>query len=234
VGLYHQLLQACRQGAPTTELLPAVQLAADTVDVEFVSREIPKGLGQALEGVDRVARIVRAMKEFSHPGAEEKTPTDLNHLIESTITVSRNEWKYVADLATDFDPELPPVPCLPGQLNQVILNLLVNAGHAIAEVVGDGLQARGCIRVSTRREDEWAEIRVSDTGGGIPEGIRDRVFEPFFTTKEAGIGTGQGLAIAHSVVVSKHQGSIRFETQPGQGTTFILRLPLAPPAAAVD
>jgi len=234
VGLYHQLLRACRQGAPTPELTAAVQHAADTVDVEFVSREIPKSLSQALEGVDRVARIVRALKEFSHPGAEEKSPTDLNHLIESTITVSRNEWKYVADLVTDFDPDLPPVPCLPGQFNQLILNLLVNAGHAIAEIVGDGVRARGCIRVSTRRVGEWAEIRVSDTGGGIPEGIRDRVFEPFFTTKEAGKGTGQGLAIAHSVVVNKHQGSIRFETEPGQGTTFILQLPLAPPAASAD
>jgi signal transduction histidine kinase len=229
VGSYHQLLQACRQGVPPAELTATVQHAADTADLEFIRREVPASLGQALEGVGRVASIVRALKEFAHPGTEEKSPADLKQLIESTITVSRNEWKYVADLVADFDPELPLVPCLPGQLNQVILNLLVNAGHAIADVVGDGMSGRGCIRVSTRRVDHWAEIRISDTGAGIPAHIREHVFEPFFTTKQAGKGTGQGLAIAHTVVVNRHGGTIHFESEPGRGTTFIVRLPLASP-----
>jgi len=149
---------------------------------------------------------VRAMKEFSHPGAAEMTSVDINHALESTITVARNEWKYVADLVTDFDPNLPPVPCLPGDMNQVFLNIIVNAAHAIADVVGDGSKGKGTITVSTRKLDGWAEVRISDTGTGIPEAIRSKIFDPFFTTKQIGRGTGQGLAYAHSVVVEKHEG----------------------------
>ncbi|MBW2127660.1 MAG: hypothetical protein JRH08_18935 [Deltaproteobacteria bacterium] len=151
---------------------------------------------------------------------------DLNHAIENTITVAKNEWKYVAEMETDFDPALPPVPCLPGELNQVILNMIINAAHAIADVMGDGSKGKGTIRITTRRDGNWAEIRISDTGTGIPEAIRDRIFDPFFTTKEVGKGTGQGLAIARSMIVDKHGGTIDFETQEGKGTTFIIRLPL--------
>ncbi|MBI3300896.1 MAG: HAMP domain-containing histidine kinase [Deltaproteobacteria bacterium] len=174
-----------------------------------------------------MTKIVRAMKEFSHPGSEEKVETDLNRAIETTITVARNEWKYVAELATDLDSSLPPVPCLPGEFNQVILNLIINAAHAIAVVVSEGSTSKGTITVSTRHDGDWAEIRVSDTGTGIPEAIRAKIFAPFFTTKEVGKGTGQGLAIAHSVIVDKHKGTIGFETEVGRGTTFIIRLPLA-------
>jgi signal transduction histidine kinase len=149
----------------------------------------------------------------------------LNHAIESTITVARNEWKYVADLETDFDPALPQILCLPGEFNQVILNLVVNAAHAIAAVIQQGGPEKGKIKVQTRSCSEWAEIRIQDTGSGIPEEIRGRVFDPFFTTKEIGKGTGQGLAIARSVIVDKHGGSIHFETENGKGTTFIIRLP---------
>jgi signal transduction histidine kinase len=202
---------------------PAV---AEAVDLEFLIDEIPRAAEQSLEGVESVARIVRAMKEFSHPGSDDKVEVDLNHAIESTITVARNEWRYVAELHTELDPSLPPVPCLPGELNQVILNLLINAAHAIAAVVGDGAAGKGTIRVSTGRVGDWAEIRISDTGCGIPEAIRDRIYDPFFTTKEVGRGTGQGLAIARSVIVDKHGGQIGFVTEPGEGTTFTLRLPL--------
>jgi signal transduction histidine kinase len=139
--------------------------------------------------------------------------------------VSRNEWKYVADLTTDFDPKLPLVPCIAGEFNQVLLNLIVNAAHAIADVV-KGSGSKGAIRIGTRRNGDFAEIRVSDTGAGIPEAIRSKVFDPFFTTKAVGKGTGQGLAIAHSVIVQKHQGTIRFESETGQGTTFVIQLPL--------
>ena len=135
-------------------------------------------------------------------------------------------------MKTDFDDSLPPVPCLPGELDQVILNVLINAAHAIADVVGDGSGGKGRITVVTRRDGEWAEVRVSDTGPGIPEPIRGRIFDPFFTTKEVGRGTGQGLAIARAVVVDKHRGTLTFETEMGKGTTFILRLPLA--AASVQ
>jgi signal transduction histidine kinase len=148
----------------------------------------------------------------------------LNHGIENTITVARNEWKYVAEMETEYDPSLPLVPCLPGDFNQVILNLIVNAAHAIGDVVQSG--ERGKIIVRTRKCPQWVEIEVQDTGGGIPEHARDRIFDPFFTTKEVGRGTGQGLAIARSVVVDKHGGTIHFVTETGKGTTFTIRLPL--------
>lgn len=170
------------------------------------------------------------MKEFAHPDTGEKAVVDLNKSIESTITVARNEWKYVAEMVTDFDPALPPVPCLPGEINQVILNLIINAAHAIGDVV-KVKGGKGTITVSTRLAGEWAEIRVADTGTGIPERVRDKIFDPFFTTKEVGRGTGQGLSIARSVVVEKHGGSLTFETTVGEGATFIVRLPLGPLAA---
>jgi signal transduction histidine kinase len=203
-----------------------VAAAVKRADVPYLIEEIPKAIRQSLEGVARVAKIVRSMKEFSHPGGEEMQALDLNRAIESTLTVSRNEWKYVADVATDFDPALPMVTCLPSEFNQVILNLVVNAAHAIADKACEGAAHRGTIALSTRRDGDWAEIRVQDTGAGIPAAIQHKVFEPFFTTKALGRGTGQGLAIAHSVVVDKHGGSIRFETVPGAGTTFIVRLPI--------
>jgi signal transduction histidine kinase len=165
------------------------------------------------------------MKEFSHPDIKEKVPLDLNRAITSTITVARNEWKYVAEMETELDPSLPPVLCLPGEFNQVILNLLVNAAHAIADVVRKGGPAMGKIKVQTLNCPGWAEIRIQDTGTGIPEKVQNRIYDPFFTTKEIGKGTGQGLAIARSVIINKHGGSIHFETEAGKGTTFIIRLP---------
>ena len=221
-----RLFTAARAGAVPVELLDAVEAAAKLADVEYLTAEVPRALEQSLEGVGRVSKIVRAMKEFSHPGSTEKTPTALNNAIESTVTVCRAEWKYVAELVTEFDAALPPVPVLPGEFNQIILIIVVNAAHAIADVVGDGAKGKGTITVSTRRDDGWAEIRIRDTGTGIPEKARKKIFEPFFTTKGVGKGTGQGLAIAHSVVVGKHGGTIHFETESGKGTTFVIRLPL--------
>jgi PAS domain S-box-containing protein len=205
---------------------PQTSAAAVDVDVAYLRGEIPKAIAQMQEGVDRVAGIVRAMKRFSHPGPAEKIPADINQAIESTVLVSRNEWKYVADLTTEFDAEMPPVPCIIGEFNQVILNLIVNATHAITDVV-KASGGKGEIRISTRKKGDFAEIRVSDTGGGIPEAIQSKVFDPFFTTKAVGKGTGQGLAIAHSVIVQKHRGTIRFESETGKGTTFVIQLPLA-------
>ena len=166
------------------------------------------------------------MKEFSHPGTKEKIAVDLAKTIQSTITVASNEWKYVAELVTEFDPALPQVSCLPGEFNQVVLNLIVNAAHAIADVVGEAGNGKGTITVSTRRDGEWAEIRIRDSGTGIPEHARAKIFDPFFTTKGVGKGTGQGLAIAHSVIVEKHGGTIHFETETGKGTTFVIRIPI--------
>jgi PAS domain S-box-containing protein len=216
--------------------IPAGEIAAflEPLDVNYLSEQVPKALAQSLEGVERIAKIVGAMKEFSHP-AVDKAPHDLNRAISSTVTVASNEWKYVADVKTVFDADLPFVPVMPGAFNQVILNILVNAAHAIGAVVAAAPGTKGLITVSTRRVANWAEIRIEDTGCGMPDGVRDRIFDPFFTTKEVGKGTGQGLAIAHDVIVKKHNGTITVESAVGSGTTFTLRLPLesvAPDRAA--
>ena len=226
IGKYEHLSQAVKTGAPLDGGLQEIDAIAKEIDLDYLTGEVPKAIQQTLEGVERVRNIVQAMKEFSHPGTKEKTPINLNKAIQNTITVARNEWKYVAEMATDFDSSLPLVSGLPGELNQVILNLIINAAHAIADVVGDGSKGKGTITVSTRLDGNWAEIRVSDTGTGIPENIRSRIFDPFFTTKKVGKGTGQGLTISHSVIVDKHGGTIHFDTAMGKGTTFITRLPI--------
>jgi PAS domain S-box-containing protein len=197
----------------------------DEADAEYLIEEIPTAIKQSLEGVDRVAHIVRAMKEFSHPGNEELTAIDLNRAIDSTVTVARNEWKYVADVESIFEEDMPPVPCYPGAFNQVILNILINAAHAVGDVVA-GTGVKGTIKISTKQVNRFAEIRISDSGTGIPQEILGRIFNPFFTTKPVGRGTGQGLAISHTVIVEKHHGTIDVETKIGAGTTFIIRLPL--------
>ncbi len=215
-------------GEGTPELPESVRLVVEDAEIEFHLSEIPRAIKQSLEGISRVANIVRSMKEFSHPG-EEKTLFDLNRAIESTVTVATNEWKYVAEVVMDLDPTLPLVPLLPGEFNQVILNLIVNAAHAIAEKLGENPEGRGLIVIESRPDGEYAEVRVSDTGAGIPEEIQERIFEPFFTTKDVGKGTGQGLSIAHAVVVQKHGGSLRVESRPGEGACFVIRIPLAEP-----
>jgi PAS domain S-box-containing protein len=222
---YERLLTAAKASALSGEIMQEVSAAVADAEAPYLLEEIPKAIDQTLEGVTRVSQLVSAMKEFSHPGTKEKTPLDLNHAIQSTITVARNEWKYVADLETDFDPSLPLISCQPGEFNQVILNLIVNSAHAIANVVGKSGSGKGKIRVQTRNCQDHLEIRICDTGSGIPEKVRARIFDPFFTTKEVGKGTGQGLAIARSVVVDKHGGTIHFETEDGKGTTFVIRLP---------
>ena len=230
---YRQLLAKVKNSGAFAELAADIEAAEEDADLDFVLEELPAAIRQSLEGVGRVSAIVRAMKEFSHPGVEEKSAIDINRAIESTITVARNEWKYVADVKTDFAPDLPPVPCFAGEFNQVILNIIVNAAHAIADAV-NGNGGKGLITVSTRRDGDWVEIRISDTGTGIPEAVRPRIFDPFFTTKEVGRGTGQGLAISHSVIVEKHKGSSSFETEMGKGTTFIIRMPLNAASAGAN
>ncbi len=215
-----------KDGDLAPEALQAVTEAVEAADIDYLGEEIPKAVAQVLEGVERVATIVQAMKEFSHPGVEGKTSVNLNHIIESTITVSRNEWKYVANLETDFSPSLPPVSCFSSAISQVILNLIVNAAHAIIDTMEGREDQMGTIRIGTCSKDNEIEVRVSDTGSGIPEGIRKKIFDPFFTTKQVGKGTGQGLALAHSVIVEKHDGTIEVESELGRGTTFIIRLPI--------
>jgi len=215
------------QSQDTSELLEQLREAGRQCDLGYLIEEIPKAIDQSLQGVGQVARIVRSIKEFAHPGQTEKAASDLNRAIESTAIVAKNEWKYVADLQLDLDPELPSVPVLLGEFNQVILNMIINAAHAIGDVLSKQSDRKGTIRISTRKDGDWAEIRISDTGPGIPEAIRERIFDPFFTTKPVGKGTGQGLAISHSVIVEKHKGSMALESAVGRGATFVLRLPLA-------
>ncbi len=195
-------------------------------DVDYLQKEVPRALEQSREGVRRVAEIVRAMKEFSHPGGKEKSTVDVNRCIETTLTISRNEWKYVAEMETHLEADLPPVPGWPGDLNQVLLNLIVNAAHAILEAKRGEEGGKGLISVASARVGESVEIRVTDNGVGIPEQNRAHVFTPFFTTKGVGKGTGQGLPLAYNVVVKKHGGAIWFESKVGEGTTFFVRLPM--------
>jgi PAS domain S-box-containing protein len=197
-------------------------------DYDELRAEMPPALDRMRDGLARIADIVRSMKEFSHTDRREMSPVDLNRAIKSTLVIARSEYRYVADVETVFAP-LPPVVCHGGQISQVVLNLVVNAAHAIGDVVKN-TGSRGKITVSTRIEGDRVVIAIEDTGGGIPDSVRARIFEPFFTTKEIGRGTGQGLAIARNAVVKDHGGSLDFATQPGKGTTFYVRLPLEPRA----
>ena len=198
--------------------------AEETADLAYPQEQVPKAFDRAFDGISRVASIVRAMKEFAHPDHREMASADLVRALENTLLVARNEYKQVAEVATDFAP-LPPVVCHVGDLNQVFLNLVVNAAHAIGDVVGAS-GALGRIDLRAWRDGDHAVITIADTGSGIPEAIRDRIFEPFFTTKEVGRGTGQGLAIARSIVVDRHHGSLSFTSEVGRGTTFTIRLPI--------
>ncbi|HQV30707.1 MAG TPA: ATP-binding protein [Calditrichia bacterium] len=223
---FGELADVCGENSLAPELLAEINRLRNEVDLDFLLEDVPTALRQSLDGISRVTKIVQAMKNFSHPGQEEKSAVDLNQAIETTITVSRNEWKYVSELHTDLDPDLPLVPCLLGEFNQVMLNIVVNAAHAIEEKVKDTPGKRGEIRIATRQEGQYAEVTISDTGTGIPDAIRDKIFNPFFTTKEVGKGTGQGLSIVHQVIVKQHNGRIAVESTPGEGTVFRLSLPL--------
>jgi PAS domain S-box-containing protein len=225
-SLYKESIKAAESGTLNAEGIKDLEKRVAELDIAYLEEEVPQAIMQTLKGIDRITHIVQAMKIFAHPGGAEKEPIDINKEIEKTITITRNEWKYVAELITDFDAALPAVECHRAEFNQVILNLIVNAAHAIADANGDKSSERGTIKISSALAGSWAEIRISDTGPGIPEEIRHRVFDLFFTTKEPGRGTGQGLAIAHSVIVDKHGGKIEIETEENRGTTFVIRLPV--------
>lgn len=191
------------------------------LELDYLLEDSPKALQQGLEGVERVATIVRAMKDFSHVDRGQASIVDLNRALDTALTVARNEYKYVADVVREFGT-LPPAECFAGDINQVFLNLLVNAAHAIEET-----GRRGAITVRTRQDGDHVEVTIADTGAGIPRDIHDKIFEPFFTTKEVGKGSGQGLCISHQIVVGKHGGTLRFETEVNRGTSFIVRIPIA-------
>jgi signal transduction histidine kinase len=208
----------------TADVVERCRALLRNADLDYIRTEIPLAIQQSRDGIAQIKKIVLAMKEFSHPGVEEKEPVDVNRAIEATVMVARNEWKYVADIDLSLDRSLPPIDAIPSSLNQVILNLVVNAAHAIEEGRRD--DAKGRVKIATRRRDDSVEILVTDTGCGIPPAVLDRIFDPFFTTKKVGKGTGQGLAIVRRVVVDRHGGSIEVESTVGKGTTFKLRLPI--------
>lgn len=211
-------------------------------DLRYLLEESPKAVQQTLDGVQRVAEIVKAMKEFAHPGGDALTPTDLNQAIASTVTLSRNVWKYVAEVHLDLDEELPRVQVALGAFQQSVLNLTVNAAHAIEDRLGMPAElgsgaypvGKGRITIRTRRAGGEVLVEVSDTGCGMTDAVRCRIFEPFFTTKPVGRGTGQGLALVHAEIVGHLHGAIDVESAPGSGSLFRLRIPVVQGASAGD
>ncbi len=223
---FGKLFEAAKSDEISADLIDQVDAAMKAADLEYLTEEIPAAIDQSLDGISRISNIVRAMKEFSHPGGKDRESTDLNNAIANTITVASNEWKYVATIDTDFADNLPPIMCYQQEVNQVILNLIVNAAHAIESGRAANCEDKGVIRIATRALDAEVEVTVSDTGCGIPDEIKTRIFDPFFTTKEVGKGTGQGLAMAYRTIVEQHRGFLGVDSTPGTGTTFTIRLPI--------
>jgi len=207
------------------ELMISAKNIFDEMDVEFIRGEAPKSFERIFGGMERISTIIQAMKRFSYSSGDEKKSVNITEAINNTLVISRNEWKYVADVVTDFDPNLTDILCMPGEINQVLLNIIVNASHAIGDVVR-GTSGKGLITIITRKNGDMGEISIKDTGSGIAEDVRDKVFNLFFTTKDVDKGSGQGLAISYDIVVNKHGGTITFESEVGRGTAFLIRLPL--------
>jgi two-component system, NtrC family, sensor kinase len=223
---YQAVHQAVTTGSDHSQTVQKLETTLKDEDIDYLLEQVPEAIQQSLEGMTRITQIVEAMRDFSHPGLMEKKVVDINKAIRNTVMVTRNLWKYSSDLETDLDETLPSVPCQPGEINQVLLNLIVNAADAVSDAIGSNSgMDKGKIRISTTRIDAWVEIQISDTGMGIPESIQGKIFDPFYTTKPVGKGTGQGLAIAASVI-AHHGGTLTFETVPGNGTIFHIRLPL--------
>ncbi|MBN2685072.1 MAG: PAS domain S-box protein [Pontiellaceae bacterium] len=215
-------------GLANDEQVKELESLLEAADVEYLDEELPLAVEQSLEGTERVSSIVRAMKEFAHPGSKEMVASDLNEAVRMTVEVAKNEWKYVSNVELDLCESLPLVPCFIGEINQVILNMIINARDAIEET-----GKNGTISIATALEDPWALIRISDTGSGIAPQHIASIFDPFFTTKEVGKGTGQGLYISHNVIVNKHKGRLTVSSSLGEGASFEIRLPLVNSVAEV-
>ena len=224
LSAYRGAFDSLAQGTSAAAVLEQVRQIESGSDLEFLSAEVPRAFERTLEGVGRVAGIVRAMKEFAHPDAREQAQADINHAIETTLIVPTNEYKYTAAVETRL-AALPDVTCQISEINQVLLNLIVNAAHAIADSGKDA--STGRIGIVSTAEPERVSISVTDNGCGIPQDHLEKIFDPFFTTKEVGRGTGQGLAIAHSIIVEKHGGQIEVHSEVGVGTRFTFHLPIA-------
>ncbi len=219
-------LREAADGKLDARLLATVDDALEQADLAYLDEHVPRGFERVSEGITRVTKIVAALKYFSHIERQPLAVCDLNESVRNVLIVAKNEYKYVADVQTDLG-QLPELPCRGGDINQVLLNLVVNAAHAIGARYGDSGQ-RGTISIRTSAQSDAVVVSISDDGGGIPDEIRERVFDPFFTTKAIGKGTGQGLALAHSIVVEAHGGALSFETERGVGTTFTMKLPISP------
>ena len=189
---YAQLAEKSGNGNILAEMLQCLKTKAEEMDLDFLLHEIPEAIKQSLEGIGRVSKIVQAMKEFSHPGVKEKKPADLNKAIETTLGISRNEWKYVANVETYLDSDLPLVPCYINDVNQIILNLVINASHAIKKRLKGNENHMGTIIIRTQQNKEWAEILISDTGNGIPAEIQPKIFDLFFPPRKLGMGQDRG------------------------------------------
>ncbi len=229
-----EMLEAARNEQLTKDHISTAESAIIEADLDYLSSEVPAAIDQTLDGISRITTIVQAMKEFSHPGAKEITLADLNRAIKNTTTVARNEWKHVADLKLNLDPQLPLVPCHVNAINQALLNLIINASHAIGDALDAQTNEKGLITITSRSMDGQVEIRITDSGTGIPNEIHSRLFDPFFTTKQVGRGTGQGLSVTYNSIVKHHGGSITFDTEIDKGTTFIIRLPIEPPTTSQE
>lgn len=208
------------------ELLEQIQKMRTDIDLSFLVNEIPQAIEQSLEGIKRVSTMLSAMRDFSHMDERRVTSVDLNKVIKSTAVISRNEYKYIADILLELDENLPRVTCCQDDMNQVFLNLIVNAAHSIADKISDEKNKRGTITIRSFVQEDEVVVSIGDTGMGIPPEIQEHIFEPFFTTKEFGRGTGQGLCITRSIVVEKHKGRLDYETRVGKGTTFNIYLPM--------
>ncbi|MCE1255564.1 MAG: ATP-binding protein [Anaerolineae bacterium] len=227
LNYYQSNIQAHLENCFTQSDLEEIESRLDEKKIKRYVNEIPTAILEATEGIERVRKIVLAIREFSHPSQKEKSATDLNHGIETTITISRNEWKYYADMETELDPDLPLVNCQIDEINQVILNMIINASQAIQDKIKNTPDQKGKIRIKTRKgENDKVVITIADTGSGIPKTILGRIFDPFFTTKGVGKGTGQGLSMAHNIIVNKHSGVIKVDSEVGEGTTFTIELPI--------
>jgi signal transduction histidine kinase len=233
LSLYEKLAACVARNQDTTKMMTEIRAKVEAADLEYLLEEIPNAAGQSLEGIHRISVIVRAMKEFSHPGSASKEWVDINHAISTTITIASNEWKYVAQLKTYLDPSLPSVMVCLTEINQTVLNMIVNAAHTIAERrESEKLSELGEITISTRQLINQVEIKIGDTGQGMPADLVDKIFTPFFTTKAVGKGTGQGLAIAYKAIVESHHGDIKVDSEIGKGTIFTILLPISVPTAA--
>lgn len=225
---YGSLERRIAAGDSIRPLFREIRELEKKVDLTYIEEEIPRAIRESSEGVEHITEIVRSMREFTHPGNRQIAPMDINEAVSNTIRVTRNQWaRVVADIQLDLAPNLPPVPCFQGEFNQVVLNLIVNAVHAIEANVKQNPDAgAGVISIKTCKTEDSVEVRVRDNGVGIPDIIRPKIFDPFFTTKDVGMGTGQGLAISRSVIVDRLGGRLTFDSRVGEGTTFIIRLPL--------